>query len=281
MHKLASIVVAAFCICSCNVVSNFIHDDEVVARFGNQKLYRAEVEKYVPDYVSPEDSARMVMQYIRSWASERLYTEVASEQLSKQEMDVTADLDAYRRAILRYRYEQRYVSDRLDTLVTLEQQEEFYNANKNDFMLERPIVKVRFVDIMKDSPYKDKVIKYISSEDYVPSDTLTMSSALRYIDRSDTWIDVMVLAKEFGLDWNTMLANLHGRLITVEPEGRGDLMVAYVCDIQESGLAPIEYCSSRINDLVVSARKHNLLENLEQELLDDALTKKKLVINQQ
>ena len=62
----------------------------------------------------------------------------------------------------------------------------------------------------------------------------------------------------------------YGDMIELEQEGRGDVLAAYVCDMIDSGPAPLEYCSRDIRDIIISARKHELLMGLEQDLLDKA-----------
>ena len=94
----------------------------------------------------------------------------------------------------------------------------------------------------------------------------------------DTWMDAADLAREFGMDYQTMLSRMSNSMIKVEPEDRGDMIVAYVCDILRSGTAPIDYCSSSIRDIIISTRKHELVKGLEQDLLDNALESKQFVI---
>lgn len=281
MGKLLPIIAAFAALCSCTTISSFVHDDDVVAKVGKYKLYKSELDKYVPEFVSPEDSANLAMQYINTWATDYLYEQMATEQLSKAEMDVTAELDDYRRSLLKYRYEQRYVNDRLDTLVTDQQVQAFYDAHKEQFQLERPVLKVRFIDVMKDSPFRNNLLKLMSSDEYddiAAADSLAASSALRYFDSSDTWLDAIVLAKEFGVDYGTMLNHLSGDFIKIEPEGRSDLLAAYVCDIRLFGDAPIDYCADTIRDLIISSRKHDLLNSLERDLLSNAISRKHFVI---
>ena len=55
-------------------------------------------------------------------------------------------------------------------------------------------------------------------------------------------------------------------------------MVAYVCDIRRNGTAPLDYCAERIRDILMSARKHNLMNSLERDLLENALESKQFVI---
>jgi len=268
---------------SCKAISTLIHDDQVVASVGDRKLYRSEVERFVPNMIPAEDSARLAEQYINTWALDLLYLQVAETQLSKAELDVSEDLENFRRSLLKYRYEQRYINDRLDTLVTDEQIRTYYQAHEADFALKRPILKVRFVDVMKDSPNKDAILRMMTSREYDDvqrADTLAKSTALRYFDSSDTWMDAGELARFFGLDATEMLSLLKGDMIRYEPADRSDLMAAYVLDIRRSGTAPIEYCSSRIRDILMSARKHALMTSLERDLLENALESNNFVIYQ-
>lgn len=287
MRRFFVFILAAAALCSCKAITSItslIHDDEVVARVGEDKLYLSELLRYIPDYASPEDSAALAGQFINSWAEDRIFMQVASQTLSPAEMDVSAELEDYRKSLIKYRYEQHYVNERLDTLITPEQVEAYFNGHKDEFVLERPILKVRFVDIMKNSSSKDVILKMMSSSQYSDierADTLAHSTAIRYFDRSETWTDAAVLAREFGTDWVSMMDALKGDFIRMEPEGRGDLMAAYVCDMVKSGTAPIEFCEASIREIILSSRKHELLVNLERDLLKEALDSKQFVTYQQ
>ena len=281
MRKFLTLVLLPLLFVSCNAISSLVHDDQVVARVGQKKLYKSEVERFIPNMIPAEDSTRLAEQYINTWAMDLLYLDVAETQLSKEELDVTADLEDFRRSLLKYRYEQRYINDRLDTLITEDQIRQYYTAHADDFELKRPVLKVRFVDVMKDSPNFDAILKMMSSKEYDDiqrADTLAKSTALRWFDSADTWMDAGELAKSFGLDWESMLSHLKGDMIRYEPEDRADLMAAYVVEIQRKGTAPLEFVSDRIRDILMSARKHDLMNSLERDLLQDALESKKFVI---
>lgn len=283
MRKVLAFMLALSALCSCKAVSSLIHDDEVVARVGGEKLYLSEVLGYVPEFASSEDSAKYVSQYINSWATELLYQQAASQILSKDEMDLSRELEDYRRSLIKYRYEQRVIGERLDTVITQEQIQEYYDSHPDAFLLERPILKVRLVSILKDSPFRDAVEKALAEEDgiaLIQSDTVLRSAAIRLLDLSDVWTDAIVLSKEFGTDYGTMLGHLSGRRIVYEPSDRGDAVIAQVVDIRHFGNAPLEHCTDRIRELILSARKRDLLLGLEQDLLKDALENRQFVIYQ-
>ena len=266
---------------SCRAINDFVHDGDVVARVGQHKLFLTDLQDYIPNGLAPEDSTRLADQYIRSWAAEQLFLDMASEQLSKSEKDVSKELEAYKSSLLRYRYEQRYVNERLDTTVTRSEIEEYYEAHNDLFVLDVPILKARFLDIMEDSPNYETIRRRMSSneyEDIAEADSLAYSSALRYADWSDRWIDAVALAREFGTDYGTMLSRLSGSFIEMREE-RGDIKVAYILDTRRAGtLAPLEYCEDRIRDIIISTRKQKLLTTVEQDLLDNALSKENFII---
>ena len=267
---------------SCEFVSNIIHDDEVVAKLGDRKLYKTELDSFIPKGVSQEDSTKLALQYINTWATEQLFSDIAQEQLSKEELDVSAELEDYRRSLLKYRYEQRYVNERLDTVVHSTDIDDYYQSHQDLFVLDVPIVKARFLDIMQDSPnlelIKDKMCSS-KIEDLEMADSLAYSSALRYEDNSEKWVDMISFARNFGTDYGTLLSKLGKDGFIEIPDERGDVKIAYICDIQRVGeLAELDYCEDRIKDIIISTRKQTLLSNLESELLTDALDKETLII---
>lgn len=106
---------------------------DIVARVGDHKLYRSQLEAYIPAGASPEDSALLARQWINAWAEDLLLLDMAEEQLSPEEKDVSEELEAYRRSLLGYRYRQLYIDRRLDTLVTDEELERWYREHADRF----------------------------------------------------------------------------------------------------------------------------------------------------
>lgn len=260
---------------ACKAISSLVHDGEVVARLGSHKLYRSELDGVIPKGSSPEDSANLAGLYINSWVRDKAFDDIAQKCLSKEEKDVSKELEAYRQSLLRYRYEQRYVNERLDTTVTDKMIEEYYESHKESFKLERPVLKARFMLIAKDSPNLQKIKKLMSSskvEDVVAADSLAFNSAQRWRDWSDKWTDAAKLASEFGVDYVQMLSKRSGNFIEITD---GDnLSLAYIVDFVKAGdLAPVEYCEDRIHDAIIGLRKHELLAGLERDLIEDAKVK--------
>lgn len=266
---------------SCKAISSLIHDGEVVARLGDHKLYRSELDGVIPKGTSPEDSVNLANLYINSWMKDKAFLDIAQQRLSKEEKDVSKELEAYRQSLLRYRYEQRYINERLDTTVSTKQVDEYYATHQESFKLDRPILKARFMNIPADSPNLPKLKKLMSSdnvEDVIAADSVAFNSAKRYHDYSGDWIDAVKLAAEFGVDYVQMLSKRSGNFIEI-PDGDGDVSVAFIVDYRKAGeIAPVDYCRNRIRDIIISGRKHELLTGLERDLIEDAKVKENFEI---
>ena len=285
MRRLLSIIaiigIVLPALSSCRAISDLLHNGEVVAQVGKERLYRSDIDEVVPKGISVEDSIALARQIIDVWASDRIYLAIAEEQLSKAEKDVSRELEDYRISLLKYRYEQLYVNERLDTAVSDDKVEEYYESHKDNFRLERPLVKARFLRIHTESPMLETIRKKMNSSDandLLEADSLAFSSAMMFTTWKDQWQDVIVLAREMGMPYDAMLGQLKNGWVR-QDDTTGVTNMAYVSAMVRTGEhAPIEYSADRIKDIIISTRKQALLSSLEQDLLKDAHENGKLVI---
>ena len=280
MHNLRVIGIISgivlLALSSCRTISSLVHDDQVVARVGKACLYKSELDKVVPASVSPQDSIALALQYINAWASDVVFMDVAEAQLSKSDKDVSRELEEYRRSLLKYKYEQKYVNERLDTAVTDDEVARYYDEHKDQFVLRSPIAKVRYMRISSGAPNVSLIKKKMAStvvDDLVEADSLAYFSADVYTDYSGAWISLTRLAGNFGIDYAALMSRVRNSMVEME-DSSGKLNVAYIVDYKAAGdMAPLDYCSGRIKDMIISIRKHDLINSLERELLEDARSK--------
>lgn len=285
MHKflhIISLVGIVLLACqSCRTISSLVHDDQVVARVGKVNLYKSELDRVIPPGASAQDSMALALQYINAWASDVVFLDVAEAQLSKTDKDVSRELEEYRRSLLKYKYEQKYVNERLDTTVTEDETAAYYELHKEQFILKTPIAKVRYMRISPDSPNVSLIKKKMAStvvDDLVEADSLAYFSADIYTDYSGQWIDMTRLARNFGVDYTVLMSKVYRSMVEMK-DASGKLNVAYIEDYLAAGdMAPLDYCSAHIKDMIISIRKHKLIDDLERDLLEDARSKGKFEI---
>lgn len=258
---------------SCDWVSSIVHEGDVVAKAGAHKLYDTDIKAVIPSGLSPADSTALALQYINRWATEQLYQDIALKELDKADKDVSKELEDYRRALLKFRYEQSYINQRLDTTITETQVQKYFDTHKEQFTLQSPVIKARFAVIGAKSPYISQIRNYVSSDDddgFESVDTLAVVSTLRYVDFGGRWVDASVVAREFGMDAQAFLSARRNGFVE-KVDDSGNALIAYVRDIVQGGqTGPVEYYVDRIKDIILSTRKQALLSSLEEDLLKQA-----------
>ncbi|MGM9767561.1 MAG: hypothetical protein ACI3Z0_03765 [Candidatus Cryptobacteroides sp.] len=277
-------VIVLLAMTSCETITSFVRDlryDKVVAKVGSHKLYASELASYIPDSASPEDSTRLALQYINTWASDQLFNDVAERELSKTEKNVDKELEDYRHSLLKYRYEQKYVNQRLDTAVTRAQIEKYYEDHSANFKLSLPIAKAVYMNISEESPNLEIIKKKMRSnkpEARIEADSIAFSSAFRYTDFGDKWIDLVKLSREVGTDYGTLLSQVKDGMAEI-PDGNGNLNIVYFVSLMKAGqVGPVEYFEEQIKDIILSTRKQALLVRLERDLIENARNQENFVI---
>ena len=277
-------VIVLLAMTSCETVTSFVRElryGQVVAKVGSHRLYASELASYIPDSASPEDSTRLALQYINTWASDQLFTDVAERELSKSEKNVDSELEDYRHSLLKYRYEQKYVNQRLDTAVTKAQIEKYYDDHAENFKLSLPIAKAVYMNISADSPNLEIIKKKMRSdkpEARIEADSIAFSSAFRYTDFGDRWVDLVKLSREVGTDYGTLLSQVRDGYAEL-PDGNGKLNIVYFFSLMRAGqTGPVEYFEEQIRDIILSTRKQALLSRLERDLIENARNQENFVI---
>lgn len=265
---------------SCQWTDRLLKGD-AVARAGGRVLYRGELEAVIPDGVSAEDSVALAENYIRRWATRSLMLEQADRQLTKEEKDVSRELDDYRTSLLVFRYEQRYLAQRLDTAVDVAEREAYYRKNAGHFSATSSIVKGRFIRLHRNSPNLERIragYRTMDPDAVERLEELCYNSALVYTDFGNAWTDLSRIAGEMGAVLSDCEEALNRR-DWMEFESMGYVSLLFVYDRVPPGeRQPFDYCSDRIAEILVSRRRDSLIHNLERDLLQEAAENNELTI---
>lgn len=277
---IPALIVLALLAVSCQWADRVLKGD-VVARVGQEVLYRSDLELIVPKNVKPEDSLALAEAYIQQWALRCLLLEQADSQLSDTEKDLSREIDEYRKSVLVYRYEQRFVEERLDTTVTSAEKEEYYHEHESLFRLEGPVVKGRMVKINRNSPNLSRIrslYKTLKTDELEVLEELCYSSAITYNNFNNAWVDLYRVAAEMGLS-EQQCAEGMARRNWYEVEEMGYVYLLFVYDrVAKGEVAPFEYCENRIEEIIIGRRRDQLLVELEHDLLQEATENEKLKI---
>lgn len=281
LNNIVSGILVLASLSGCKFFGDVLHNEPLAAKVGSHELTMAALRDAVPDGLTPEDSAAFAERYINSWARDMLLMDRAEKSLSAEEKDVSAQLEDYRRTLLNHRYEQKYIAEHLDSLVTREEIEDYYAANREKFRLQTPVVKAYYFNISPRSKELQTILSGMTSTkeaQRAEADTLMRTASMRFVDYSANWVDAYVLAREFNTDVVTLLSSRKKEWIRL-PDGLGHDNVAFLIDyVPDGSYAPVDYCTKRIEEIILSARKHALSAEFETKLIEEALESEQLII---
>lgn len=280
MTKTLLIIGSILFFCSCNLLESF-SKGEKVAQVGSAVLYKSEVEKIVPRGVSGGDSVKLVRQYIDSWAMRQLMLLKAEEMLPKEDKDVDKELEDYRMQLLIFRYENRFVEEKLDTLISDQEMHEYYQAHPESFATKNGIVKARLIKVHNSSPNLQMIRKLSgknSSGNMEDLEELAFNSAYKYSTYNNTWTDLQFVSREMGCDLQDLQERLSRSGIVELKDSVYTSILQVVEYIRPGNLSPFEYNSEKIKDLLLTRRKQELLVHLQKDILNNALDNKTLKI---
>ena len=281
MNKFVCIIIAALLVCSCTFYESFTKGEKV-AQIGRAALYKTDLEKIIPKGIASQDSAALVRQYIDSWAMKQLMLQKAEEQLPKEDKDVAQLLEDYRIQLLVFRYENKFIEERLDTIVPVKEREEYYNTHKGSFEGTNGVFKGRLVKMQNSSPNLQimrKLAQKREIEGLEELEQLAYNSAYKYSNYNDNWVDLGIVAKDAGTNLGELQQLMAKHKGFVDIKDTVYTTILQVLDYVSPGeVTPFEFNSEKIKEIIISRRKQELLVNLHRDILNDALNNNKLKI---
>ncbi|WP_321996376.1 hypothetical protein [Draconibacterium orientale] len=271
------IVALAIALASCSSESN----DEPLASVGEKVLYRSVVNEILPKGVSKEDSISMSQNYIDKWIKQELLIQKADENLSEEQKDLRNEIEEYRNSLIIYKYKNELIKQRMDTLVTDQQIEEYYNNNPANFNLTNSIVKATFVMIPGDLADPNMVKALIADTSPEGIDELRdycSQYAKKANISADEWISFQMLEKNFPQQVEDPEAFLKRNQL-YEMNDSNYYYIVSIHDYKLSNdLAPIEFVRDNIKNLILNQRKIKFLKEIEENIYTEGVRKKKFRI---
>ena len=139
-------IILILLIISCELENN--SKEEPIARVNDNFLFFSEIQESLDENMSQNDSMLAVNSAINNWASKKLLYEKAIFNLSnskQNELDLL--VKSYESDLYISNYEKEWLKTRVDTIVSNDQLQSYYNDNKNKFRLRQDILLARFIEL--------------------------------------------------------------------------------------------------------------------------------------
>jgi len=274
------LLIAACVFAACNQSGE---KDVIAAKVGDKQLIWADISEMIPDNSSPEDSAELADQVIQSWIREQVILNEAELTLADDQKNFDQLIENYRKSLLTYTYEQEWVKQKLDTNVTQDEIETYYNENIQNFQLRDYILKVKFCAISIDTDTRQlknlrKLFYSTKEEDITPWIAFCVNNGASYFFDEDKWLlwdDFVKQIPVKAFDREAFLKQTK----EVEFELDNNLYLIRILDYQLSGSqSPLSFEKENIRNMILNRRKLDLLVRMREDLYNKALAGKKIEI---
>jgi len=273
-------ITLAFGLFSCKQEKQKLPNDKVIARAFDQYLTQSDVAELLIDAKNKEDSFSIIETYVQNWAKKKVLLQIAEKNLSAEQLDVSKEVENFKNNLLIYRYQQAYIQEHLDTIVSDNEIEKYYNEHQNELTLNENIVKAFLIQIPRSFNQINKLKNIYKSEktaDIRALDVICNKYAYQCNDFNDEWISFDKVLSYIPIN----ISNQSDFLKKNKNIEVNDSNFAYFVNIKDYKLIgeimPKEWGTKQVvipNILI--QRKLKLIKELENKSLEDYINKNKV-----
>lgn len=247
---------------------------DVLVSVEGHSLLRSEVESVIPRTLSSADSLLMAESYVKKWVKDVLVYDVAEENLGEEMADVERLVEAYRHSLIRYRYQEQLVRERLSAEIRESDVLNYYETNQKKFELKTNLVKGLFLKVPIDAPGLTDLKLWYKSDDasaVEKIDKYSLQNAAIYDYFYDKWMDFEDVMENIPMQLSNPSAYLKANK-TLEVSDSSYCYLLNIRDYIPAGqVAPYDYVQLQIMDMLLAQRKQKFLRDFEEELYNDAI----------
>jgi hypothetical protein len=244
-------------------------EPRLLAQVFDYKLYYDDIKDLLQGYTDPADSIQQVRSLTDHWVRDRLLL-VEAEKNFPKEANMKKLLEDYRQSLLRHFFEQQVIEEKLDTVITEQDLQDYYEANKEQHRLESGILKGYYFKIKRPLPRNDKLLswwKTFPQQHY--------SEVIDYADKhaKTSWSDTTVfhemnvliqLFPEGTLSESSIRSNR-----SVFRSDRDYYYLLYPVEVHyKLDIAPLSQIREQAARYIIHQRELELLDRIKKEIYD-------------
>ena len=248
-------------------------NERVLAKVYGEYLYESDVKGLVTPGTLQKDSIAITKGFIDKWIKQQLLIHQAGKNLTSDQLDFTKQLENYKNSLIIYAYENALIRQNLDTLVTEEEMQTYYDQNPNSFLLRENIVQLQYVKLplkaTNISVFK-KMLVSGSQEDQTRLSELCEKQAADYFLDDHNWLQFSDVTRQLPIqtyDQEDFLKKHHDFEIR-------DTAFIYLVNFKDyrikESVSPYSYEKRRIHDVILNKRKIDLLNKMQEDIYTNA-----------
>jgi len=251
-------------------------DAEKVAEVHGSILYKSDLKHLFTSYISEKDSIRIVNEFIDQWIRHQLLYQKALSNLTKEEKNKENELEEYYQSLIIYEYEKKIARQQLDTVISEEEKNDFYENNRSQFVLRKCILRSVFLKVINNAPDLNKVRKLIASNNDKDIDLLhqyCVGNAEVFNIDDTKWFYLDEVSNIIPLNADDCSSIAAGQTREIN-----DSLYTYFIKVYEikakGAFAPFTFAQEQIESAIIYQRKIELLKKIREKVYEEGIRKK-------
>ena len=257
-------------------------EPKAIARVGKSYLYESDIVNLVPKGTSKQDSIAIVKSFIGRWATQKLLFEAAEKNIGKDQLDeFNVLIEQYKVDLYTKAYLENLVIRQVDTLITEDQIVDYYNKNKQYFKNLSELVKLRYINLVKENPKFAKIKSKFSSFTKKDKKELEQMAVQfkSYAFNDSIWVDInQVYEKIPFINLENKQKYVSSGMNFQYPDSTTIWLVKINNVLPKDSATPLEFLKPTIKQIIINNRKLELINTLEKEITNDAIKDNKYEI---
>ena len=276
MNKIFLTIINLIVLCSCDFI-NQENLDTPIARVNDSYLYQKDIKNLIFENTSKDDSTLIVTNFINRWATKQLLIDQSIINLTQEKQDAYNNLvNQYKTDLYIEAYKSSIVAKQLDSIITFEELEKFYNQNKENFKLNDDLLKIRYIHIDENFSNTKELVEKFKRFDSIDKNELTkLSIKFKAFNLNDSiWIKNDLLIGVLPVLKQNNIQVLKKTNFTQLQDSLGVYLVKIEALLKTNDIAPLSYVKPTIEQIVINKRKQEILKKIEKEITIDAIKNK-------
>jgi|WetSurMetagenome_2_1015567.scaffolds.fasta_scaffold15697_3 hypothetical protein len=249
------------------------NSEKPLARVFDKYLYAEDIKGVVSAGISSSDSASVVNDFIEKWIRNELLLNKAENNLTDAEKDVEKQIESYRSSLLIYAYQQRYLDEKLDTVVGIDEITRYYKDNQSNFVLGEPLMKGLFIKLPVKAPEVYRVRQWYRTDDPESIKKLEgycFAHAKTFDHFRESWVNLNEVLRMMPSNGGINAGNIQYRK-NVETRDNDYIYLLNIKEFAPEGtVSPFELVKNDIHNIILNKRKVKLINELETSIYSDA-----------
>ncbi|UJH67990.1 peptidyl-prolyl cis-trans isomerase [Allomuricauda sp. SCSIO 65647] len=235
------------------------------------------MEPLVDESLSPQDSTAFVVNYINNWAAKQLLLSKAKINLSEEQLSKYDKLvDEYRTDLYTRAYLDALVEQSNDTTISSAELRGFYEDEKENFVLNKKLVQLRFVVLPNQFLNKDEVkekLRTFEDDDRRYLDSIAVQFKKLHLNDS-VWVSASRVINEISpLNSDNQHRYLKKSQFFELQDSLGVYLGKVIQVLEANEIAPLPYITPNIRQIILNRRRLGHIKKLQTEIIDEAIKK--------